>query len=81
MQFYETKGISFDDYQLCLWGSFAALHYSVKDGAGTALLRQPTPSSLLDQLDLEIVMNTVSNFPSSRTFQFKVNMFLKDILQ
>nr|XP_022918472.1 uncharacterized protein LOC111427518 [Onthophagus taurus] len=73
---------NFYEYKPFLWGKAAANHYSIKSNVETSLFRQPKISTILDLLEIEIVLNTIkynetpSNNLSPRKTIYDLNFFL-----
>ncbi|KAK0098874.1 hypothetical protein PV326_000809 [Microctonus aethiopoides] len=66
LQHYEKQKIKFHDYKPYFWGEAAINYYSVKGEADTALWRQPSTSQIFDLFNIDIVTNTIENFPIDR---------------
>ncbi|KAK2577471.1 hypothetical protein KPH14_003572 [Odynerus spinipes] len=69
LQYYERNGIKINEYRPYLWSNAAAIHYSVKSDASTALWRQPSTSEVLALFEKEVVENTIKHYPVNRSLQ------------
>ncbi|KAI4457012.1 nucleolar preribosomal-associated protein 1 [Holotrichia oblita] len=54
---------NFYDFNPFLWGKSAANHYSVRSDLQKALWRQPRTGTVLDILELHLVLNTINKYP------------------
>ncbi|XP_063974983.1 uncharacterized protein LOC135161387 [Diachasmimorpha longicaudata] len=71
LQYYESSGIKFTDYQPYLYGEAAASHHSVRGETDNAIWRQPSVSQVLQLFNIDTVKNTIANYPVQRTLQPK----------
>ncbi|XP_015124059.1 nucleolar pre-ribosomal-associated protein 1 [Diachasma alloeum] len=67
LQYYERSGIKLTEYQPYLYGEAAASYYSLRGRADTVIWRQPSVSQVLQLFNIDIVKNTITNFPVRRT--------------
>jgi nucleolar pre-ribosomal-associated protein 1 len=64
---YEAGGVSLYEYRPYLWGEAAVSHYSVKSKMVMSLWRQPQANQVLQLLDVDCILETLKNFPLSRS--------------
>ncbi|KAJ9585856.1 hypothetical protein L9F63_020498 [Diploptera punctata] len=69
LQLYESKGVSLHECRPYLWGEAAVSHYSVRTDIGMSLWRQPYASQVLELLNKDQVLQTISKYPLSRGLQ------------
>ncbi|XP_017877569.1 nucleolar pre-ribosomal-associated protein 1 [Ceratina calcarata] len=69
LQYYESNDINIYDYRPYVWGSAAAMHYSVKGETATSLWRQPSVAQVLNLFEEDIVNNTIRNYPVDRALK------------
>ncbi|XP_066598571.1 nucleolar pre-ribosomal-associated protein 1 isoform X2 [Prorops nasuta] len=73
LQYYEAHSIKINQYRPYLWGSAAAVHYSIKGEIDTALWRQPSTSQVLSLFEIEKVEKTIKNYPVDRKLRNELN--------
>ena len=73
MQLYESKGVTLHECRPYLWGEAAVSHYSVRTNIGMSLWRQPNASHVLELLNKECVLETISKYPISRELHVSVS--------
>ncbi|XP_011299628.1 nucleolar pre-ribosomal-associated protein 1 [Fopius arisanus] len=69
LQHYECSGIKLTEYKPYLFGEAAASHHNVRGRTDTAIWRQPSNSQVLQLFNMDMVRNTIINFPVERTLQ------------
>ncbi|XP_062843477.1 nucleolar pre-ribosomal-associated protein 1 [Trichomycterus rosablanca] len=60
---YEKQNISLVEFQCLLWGSAAVEYHKTRKSLGPTLWQQLGSEQLLDQLSIDIMINTVKHFP------------------
>nr|XP_034186486.1 nucleolar pre-ribosomal-associated protein 1 [Osmia lignaria] len=69
LQHYEANDINIYEYRPYVWGSVAAVHYSVKGEPHMNLWRQPSITQVLNLFEEDKVNNTIKNYPVNRALK------------
>ncbi|XP_057668916.1 uncharacterized protein LOC130901498 [Diorhabda carinulata] len=79
LKMYESRAeqTNFYDFKPFLWGKVAATHYSVRYQIENALWRQPKMSDVLDILQENLVISTITNYPLRQHLRSDENELLK----